>query len=87
MKKEKVVVISKTGLHARPANNLVKKAQGFKCNVEIEVNGKTYNAKSMLGILAAGVNYGAEIQIICTGDDEVEACRQIVKLIKEDLSE
>ncbi len=87
MKKENVVVIAKTGLHARPANNLVKKAQHFNSKIEIGVNGKIYNAKSMLGILAAGVNCGTEIEIICTGDDEVEACKQIVKLIREDLDE
>ncbi len=87
MKKEKVIVVSKTGLHARPANVLVKKAQQFKCSVEIGRENKTYNAKSLIGILGAGVNSGEEIEVICSGDDEVEACKQIVKSIKEGLGE
>jgi phosphocarrier protein len=85
MIKEQVVVMAKAGLHARPANNLVKKAQTFKCTVEIGVNGKKYNAKSMLGILASGVNYGTTVEVICTGEDEEEACKQIIHLIKEDI--
>lgn len=87
MKKEKVIVVSKTGLHARPANNLVKNAQRFKSTVEIAVNGKVFNAKSMLGLLAAGVNHGVEVEVICTGEDEAEACKQIVQLIKDGLGE
>ncbi len=87
MIKKKVVVVSKTGLHARPANALVKKAQQYPCAVEIGFRDKTYNAKSMLGVLAAGINCGMEIEIICTGDREAEACGQIVQLIEEGLAE
>jgi phosphocarrier protein HPr len=84
MVKENVIVMAKAGLHARPANNLVKKAQLFKSKVEISVNGKVYNAKSMLGILSSGVNCGTTVEVICTGEDEAEACMQIVQLLKED---
>lgn len=87
MVKKKVVVVSKSGLHARPANVLIKNAQQFKSKVEIRIDHQTFNAKSMLGILAAGVNRGEEIEIICTGEDEEDACKAIVKIIKDGLGE
>ena len=40
MVSKEVVVKNGTGLHARPATLLVKKASGFKSDVSIEYNGK-----------------------------------------------
>lgn len=87
MIKQSVTVVSQSGLHARPANMLVKNSQKFRSEVEIGVGGKTYNAKSMLGVLAAGINCGTEIEIICNGWDEEEACNYLVDLIKNGLGE
>ena len=50
MKKEKVIIKNETGLHARPASELVKLANKFKCNINIELNGKNPNAKSIIAI-------------------------------------
>ncbi len=87
MVKKKVVVIAKSGLHARPANLLIKEAQHFDSKVEIFVNDKLFNAKSLLGILAAGVDCGTEIEVICTGEDEKEACEAVVNLIASGMGE
>jgi phosphocarrier protein len=87
MVNEKVVIVSKSGLHARPANVLIKTAQKFSSKVEIGVNGNKYNAKSLLNILAAGVNCGTEIEVICSGDDEKEACKTVIEVIKDGLGE
>ena len=40
MVEKEVVVKNGSGLHARPATLLVKKASGFKSDVSIEYNGK-----------------------------------------------
>ena len=40
MVSKEVVVNNGTGLHARPATLLVKKASAFKSDVSIEFNGK-----------------------------------------------
>ena len=87
MTKENVVVIAKSGLHARPANMLIKTAQHFNSKVEIQVENKAFNAKSLIGILAAGVDCGTEISVVCTGDDEKEACRAVVDLIAGGMGE
>lgn len=87
MVKEEVVVIAKSGLHARPANMLIKTAQHFESKVEIEVENKIFNAKSLIGILAAGVDCGTKISVVCTGSDETDACRAVVDLIAGGMGE
>ena len=51
MQSIKVKISNSTGLHARPATLLVKKASSFKSDISIESNGKKVNAKSLIGIL------------------------------------
>lgn len=77
-----LVVNSSTGLHARPATLLVKKASSFKSNIYIEYNEKKANAKSLIGVLSLGVSKGANITISINGDDEVYAMDELVKLIE-----
>lgn len=87
MKTKKAVIGTKLGLHARPANILMQNAQKYKSKVEISINDKTYNAKSIIGILGAGVNYNDEIEIICNGLDEEEACENLAVLVETGLDD
>lgn len=79
---KEVLIKSATGLHARPATLLVKKASAFKSDVQVEFNGKKANAKSLIGILSLGVTKGVTIKVIANGDDEALAAEEIVKLIE-----
>lgn len=76
-----VIVKSSTGLHARPATLLVKKASSFKSDINIEHNGKKANVKSLIGVLSLGVTKDSKISVIASGDDETLAAEEIVKLI------
>lgn len=82
MQSIKVKISNDTGLHARPATLLVKKASSFKSDVSIEANGKKVNAKSLIGILSLGATKDTEVTIITSGDDEVEAASELAKLIE-----
>jgi len=81
MVSKEVVVNNGTGLHARPATLLVKKASSFKSDVSIEFNGKKANVKSLIGVLSLGVTKGATITVLATGDDEALAVEEISSLI------
>jgi phosphocarrier protein HPr len=76
-----VIVKSATGLHARPATLLVKKASSYKSDINIEHNGKKANVKSLIGVLSLGVTKNSKITVIASGDDETLAAEEIVKLI------
>lgn len=77
-----VKITNDTGLHARPATLLVKKASSFKSDVSIEANGKKVNAKSLIGILSLGATKNTEITIITSGEDEANAAQELVNLIE-----
>lgn len=79
---KEVVVQSSTGLHARPATLVVKKAASFKSDVFIEFNDKKINAKSLIGVLSLGVTKGKTIVITTNGDDEEYAAEELAKLIE-----
>ena len=82
MVSKEVIVNNGTGLHARPATLLVKKASSFKSDVSIEFNGKKANVKSLIGVLSLGVTKGANITVRASGDDETLAAEEIAKLIE-----
>ena len=82
MVSKEVIVNYGTGLHARPATLLVKKASSFKSDVSIEFNGKKANVKSLIGVLSLGVTKGANITVTASGDDETLAAEEIAKLIE-----
>ena len=69
MVSKEVIVNNGTGLHARPATLLVKKASSFKSDVSI-------------GVLSLGVTKGANITVTASGDDETLAAEEIAKLIE-----
>ena len=82
MVSKEVIVNNGTGLHARPATLLVKKASSFKSDVSIEFNGKKANVKSLIGVLSLGVTKGANITVTASSDDETLAAEEIAKLIE-----
>ena len=82
MVSKEVIVNNGTGLHARPATLLVKKASSFKSDVSIEFNGKKANVKSLIGVLSLGVTKGANITVTASGDDETLAAEEIAKSIE-----
>ncbi len=79
---KEVSVKNASGLHARPATLLVKKASSFKSDVSIEYNGKKANVKSLIGVLSLAVTKDAVIKVIASGDDEALAVEEIVKLVE-----
>ena len=79
---KEVIFKNSTGLHARPATLLVKKASAFKSDISLEYNGKKANVKSLIGVLSLGVSKDANVKVIASGDDEALAAEEIAKLIE-----
>lgn len=78
---KEVTVKSSTGLHARPATLLVKKASSFKSDMSMEFDGKKANIKSLIGVLSLGVTKNSAVKVVASGADEALAVEEIVKLI------
>ena len=82
MIEKEVVVKNGSGLHARPATLLVKKASSFKSDVSIEYNGKKANVKSLIGVLSLAVTKDDTIKVVASGDDDALAVEEIAKLVE-----
>ncbi len=82
-----LTVVNPSGLHLRPAGVLSQTAMKFKCDVIIEYGEKRIVAKSVLNVMAAGIKSGAEINLICTGEDEEVAIKALTEAIETGLGE
>lgn len=82
---QNVRITNPTGLQVRPAGDLCKEAMKYKCKVTFEYHGNEANAKSVLSVLGACIKSGDEIKLICDGEDEEEALKNLVKYIEAGL--
>jgi phosphocarrier protein HPr len=82
MVSERVRIINPTGLHARPASVFVKAANGFKSDVAVISGDKRINAKSIVKVMSTALKQGTDIVIEANGEDETEAVRALVDLVK-----
>lgn len=84
MLQKELVVQNKNGLHARPASEFVKSASSFKSSVFIQCGEKNINAKSIVGLLSAGIGYGSNVVLTVEGEDEKEALEALSVLIEKE---
>jgi phosphocarrier protein len=82
-----LTVINPSGLHLRPAGVLSQTAMKFKSDIIVEYGEKRIVAKSVLNVMAAGIKSGAEINLICDGEDEEAAMKTMSEAIESGLGE
>ena len=73
-------------LHARPAADFVRAAMGFSAAIQVAVNGREADAKSLLTVLALGAKGGTELHLTAQGDDAgaaLEALRDRVTTLSD----
>ena len=87
MQKRDLEIVNKLGLHARASAKLTQLATSFKCEVNLERNGRRVNAKSIMGVMMLAAGKGAIIQIETAGEDEVAAMDGLVALINDKFGE
>lgn len=81
----RVVVNDPLGLHLRPAGKLCEVSLKYKSKVQLRNGDHVANAKSVLSVLAARVQQGDEIEIICDGTDEDEVLNELVNMLQEEV--
>ena len=80
---KEITLKNEEGLHARPATEIAKNANQYTCDIKFDVQGKEYNAKSVLNIMSAGIKNNTQIKIICDGVDEKQALAETVELFEK----
>ncbi|MFO7681644.1 MAG: phosphoenolpyruvate--protein phosphotransferase [Chloroflexota bacterium] len=75
-----LVVANKLGLHARPAARFVSTANQYDAAVQINLGGKTANAKSINQVATLGVRQGDRIEVKALGADAKQVLAAIQAL-------
>lgn len=87
MLEQTVTIVNKIGLHARPAAVLVKTASDFPCEVTLVKDDKTFNAKSILAIMSAGIKQQDIVIVRVNGQEEAQALKAVIALIESGFGE
>ena len=87
MQQRDIEIVNKLGLHARASAKLTQLATRFKCEVNLERNGRRVNAKSIMGVMMLAAGKGVTILIETEGEDESSAMDALVALINDKFGE
>ena len=87
MVEKEITIKNKLGLHARAAVRFVNLANRFVSTVKIEKDGNEIDGKSILGILTLAATQGSRILLRVSGEDEREAMKALISLIKDKFQE
>lgn len=81
---QKVVEIKlQNGMEARPVAMLVQVASKYDSKIYLETIGKRVNAKSIMGMMSLGLDWGETVTVTADGTDETEAVSDIEKYLCE----
>ena len=73
MAKLRLRVLDPSGLHGRPAAQVVRTSSRFESRISIEAAGRNADAKSLIGLLGLTIRPGSEITIVADGPDSDDA--------------
>lgn len=87
MIEKEIIIMNKTGLHARPAAVFVEIADRFESEIELIFDGINVNAKSIIGVLSLGIGKGDKAILRISGIDEKEAMEKMVHVVRDRFGE
>jgi phosphoenolpyruvate-protein phosphotransferase len=70
------------GLHARPAAMVQSAARPFTAKVQIEFNGQSANAKSMVSLMGLGVGEDDDVLVLASGNDAAAAAAAVITALQ-----
>lgn len=87
MKEFEFTIVDSLGIHARPAGQLVKLAQGFESEVTVTLwrSGKSASLKRLLAVMGLGAREGDRLYVRVEGPDERTAADEIERWLTEHL--
>lgn len=80
-----IKITDEQGLHMRPATLFSQAMAGFKSDVQVKHNGKSYDAKSVMMLMTACIKCGDEIEIVAEGSDEQDVLNKAIELFENGL--
>ena len=78
-----VTIINKLGLHARAAAKLSGMAARFESRIQVDKNGRTVDAKSVMSLMLLAAAKGTQLTLVTEGPDEEAAMEALTELIAD----
>src|SRR2546425_8348126 len=82
-----VTLINMLGLHARAAARLVQMANHFQSRITLSKDGRTVDAKSILGVLMLAGSLGERLLLSAEGVDAEDALEALAGLVRSRFGE
>jgi len=82
-----VTIVNPNGLHARPADQMVRTAAQFKSKIEICKGHERVDGRSIISLLTLAAEQGTELVIEASGEDAQAACDALAELIAHQFHE
>lgn len=83
METKKIEIKNKLGLHASLCAKIVQIASKYSADMQLNTNDKTYDLKSILGLMSSAVCYGDNIMISAEGKDASNAIKAVTEVIQK----
>jgi phosphotransferase system HPr (HPr) family protein len=74
-------ITNPSGLHARPAAQVVARLQPLDADIAMEVNGRRADARSITSTLGLGASVGDELTITASGPDAEAALEAVLAIV------
>ena len=82
-----VTIVNQLGLHARAATKLVQLCRQFDAQIELQQEGKSADASSVLALLMLASSKGKNVDVVTTGIQAESALNAVVALIENGFDE
>ena len=84
---ENIILNNKLGLHTRAAAKLVELSSRFSSQIELSLDTKKVNAKSILNVMLLSAGNGSKLTITIVGADENDAMTALKALFEGNFGE
>jgi phosphocarrier protein len=84
---KEVIIVNKSGIHARPAAMFVKVANRFGCDIFVEKDGEKINGKSIMGLMMLAAGPGSKVKLHVKGADAAAAISELEALVQRKFDE
>ena len=87
MVSRQITIVNRDGFHMRAAGDFAKAMATFDSEVTVSSAAKRVNGKSMMHLIASGVQKGTELTIQCEGPDEAAQLEAACEMIASGFGE
>ena len=75
-------IANKAGIHVRPSGVIFSEMKDYNGTIALSAKGMRTDLKSVMGLIALGLQVGDTVEIEVTGPGEEGACTQLIELLE-----